>query len=73
MDFVQACKIIRSDIFLIEEQLPIDIEIFLGLLGEFVENKRYLIVNSVALMTQSRQLETFSKMYKRLVVLKRLI
>jgi hypothetical protein len=62
MDFVQACKIIRSDIFLTEEQLPIDIEIFLSLLGEFEEKKRYLVVNSVALMTHASQLEIFSKM-----------
>lgn len=70
-DFVQACKIIRSDIFLTKEHLPIDIEIFLSLLGEFEEKKRYLVVNSVALMTHASQLEIFSKMYKKLSVLEK--
>jgi hypothetical protein len=67
MDFVQACKIIRSDIFQSEEQLPVDIEIYLSLLGEFIEKKRYLVVNSVTLMTHARQLEMVSKMCKKLV------
>jgi hypothetical protein len=42
MDFVQACKIIRSDIFLTEEQLPIDIEIFLSLLENLKRRKGIL-------------------------------
>jgi hypothetical protein len=42
MDFDQACKIIRSDIFLTEEQLPIDIEIFLSLLENLKRRKGIL-------------------------------
>lgn len=57
--------------FLNEEQLPIDIEIFLSLLGEFVEKKRHLVVDSVALMTHARQLDIFIKLYRKLVVLEK--
>ncbi|KAM3332042.1 hypothetical protein ACQJBY_027714 [Aegilops geniculata] len=70
-DFCQACKIIRDDVLQTEEQLPNEIEKYLDLLSSFKESNRYLIKHSVVLMSVSEQLDVFTRMHKKFLILEK--